>query len=32
MKIKKNKTEGWSRFIVTRDFFVEIKYYTIQNI
>ena len=26
------KTVYWSRFIVTRDFFTEMKYYTIQNI
>ena len=26
------KTECWSRFIVIRDFFIEMKYYTIQNI
>ena len=30
-KLKK-KTECWSRFIVIRDFFIEMKYYTIQNI
>ena len=26
------KTEYWSRFIVIRDFFIEMKYYIIQNI
>ena len=28
----KKKTECWSRFIVIRDFFIEMKYYIIQNI
>ena len=30
-KLKK-KTECWSRFLVIRGFFIEMKYYTIQNI
>ena len=29
---KLKKTGCWSRFIVIRDFFIEMKYYTIQNI
>ena len=28
----KTKTKCWSRFIVIQDFFIEMKYYTIQNI
>ena len=32
LKTEKEKTVYWSRFIVIRDFFTEMKYYTIQNI
>ena len=30
--MKTEKTERWSRFIVIQDFFIEMNYYTIQNI